>query len=63
MGSNLTPEYGAERKVNAVSRRLADVSKAKNLIGFEAEVSLEQGLEKLVHWWLSQKQTKETSNV
>jgi UDP-glucose 4-epimerase len=63
MGSDLTPEYGAERKVNAVSRRLADVSKAKNLIGFEAEVSLEQGLEKLVHWWRSQKQAKETSNV
>ena len=63
MKSDLTPEYGPERKVNAVSRRLADVIKAKNLIGFEAEVSLEQGLEKLVSWWRSQKQSKETSNV
>jgi UDP-glucose 4-epimerase len=63
MGSNLTPEYGPERKVNAVPRRLADVSKAKKLIGFEAEVSLEEGLKRLVSWWQSQKQTKETINV
>lgn len=63
MGSDLKPEYGPERKVNPVARRLADVSKAKNLIGFEAEVSLEEGLEKLVNWWRSQKQAKETSNV
>ncbi|OKH53125.1 NAD-dependent epimerase [Calothrix sp. HK-06] len=63
MGSDLEPEYGPERKVNPVARRLADVSKAKNLIGFEAEVSLEEGLEKLVNWWRSQKQAKETSNV
>ncbi|MBW4666642.1 MAG: NAD-dependent epimerase/dehydratase family protein [Cyanomargarita calcarea GSE-NOS-MK-12-04C] len=63
MGSDLQPEYGPERKVNPVARRLADVSKAKNLIGFETKVSLESGLEKLVSWWSSQKQVKETSNV
>jgi UDP-glucose 4-epimerase len=63
MGSDLKPEYGPERKVNPVQRRLADVSKAKQLIGFEAEVSLEEGLRRLVNWWRSEKQTKETSNV
>jgi UDP-glucose 4-epimerase len=63
MNSDLTPEYGPERKVNAVSRRLADVSKAKKLINFEAEVSLEEGLKRLVSWWRSQQQTKETVNV
>jgi UDP-glucose 4-epimerase len=63
MGSDLQPEYGPERKVNPVARRLADVSKAKNLISFETKVSLESGLEKLVSWWSSQKQVKETSNV
>ncbi len=63
MGSDLKPEYGPERKVNPVQRRLADVSKAKNLIGFETEVSLEEGLKRLVSWWRSQKQAKETSNV
>jgi UDP-glucose 4-epimerase len=63
MGSDLKPEYGAERKVNPVQRRIADVSKARELIDFTTTVSLEQGLEKLVSWWRSQKQEQETSNV
>lgn len=56
MGSNLKPEYGPERKVNPVSRRLADVSKAEKLLGFRAEVGLDEGLARLVEWWSSQKQ-------
>lgn len=63
MESNLKPEYGSERKVNPVQRRLADVSKAKQMLGFEAQVSLEEGLRRLVNWWSEQKQAKETSNV
>lgn len=63
MGSDLKPEYGSERKVNAVQRRLADTSKAKKLLGFEAQVTLEEGLRRLVNWWREQKLTKETSNV
>ena len=63
MGSDLTPEYGPERKANPVQRRLADIVKAKQLLGFEAEVSLEEGLRKLVNWWREQKLMKETSNV
>jgi len=63
MGSDLKPEYGVERKVNPVQRRLADVSKARQLIGFEAEASLEDGLRELVNWWRAEKQAKETSNV
>jgi len=55
MGSDLKPEYGEERKVNPVARRLADVTKAKELLGFEAEVSLEEGLRRLVTWWKEQK--------
>ena len=51
MGSNLVPEYGPERKVNPVSRRLADTSKAERLLGFRASVDLDEGLERLVRWW------------
>jgi len=51
MGSNLKPEYGPERKVNAVSRRLADTSKAERLLGFKAQVDLDEGLRRLVKWW------------
>lgn len=63
MGSDLKPEYGPERKVNPVQRRIADVSKAKELIDFTTTISLEAGLEKLVSWWRSQKQEQKTSNV
>lgn len=51
MGSDLGPEYGPERKVNPVSRRLADVHKASRLLGFRAAVGLEEGLSRLVDWW------------
>ena len=51
MGSDLMPEYGPERSVNPVPRRLADVSAARERIGFEAEVDLEEGLRRLVEWW------------
>jgi UDP-glucose 4-epimerase len=51
MDSDLQPEYGPERKVNAVSRRLADTSKAKRLLGFTAKVNLQDGLSRLVDWW------------
>jgi UDP-glucose 4-epimerase len=55
MGVSLELEYGPERKVNPVPRRLADTSKAKQMIGFEAQVQLEAGLRDLVAWWKAQK--------
>ena len=51
MGSSLEPEHAPARKVNAVSRRLADTRKARDLLGFEARISLEEGLRGLVEWW------------
>jgi UDP-glucose 4-epimerase len=51
MESTLQLEFGPERKVNPVPRRLADASKAKRLLGFHAEISLEDGLRELVEWW------------
>lgn len=51
---DLRPEHGPERKVNAVSRRLADTVKAKDMLGFEASVSLHEGLTRLVSWWHSE---------
>src|SRR3982751_4338625 len=48
MGSNLAPEYGPERKVNPVSRRLADTRKAEEVLGFKSTVDLDEGLHRLV---------------
>jgi UDP-glucose 4-epimerase len=63
MDVDLKPEHAPERKVNPVQRRLADVRKAKNLLGFEAQVSLQEGLRKLVNWWREEKLAKENSHV
>lgn len=62
MGSDLQPEYGPERKVNPVSRRMADTTKAERLLGFRAQVSLEDGLSRLVDWWLTNKRELRHTN-
>ena len=51
MDSDLGVEYGPERKVNKVARRLADTAAAREQLGFEAQVTLEAGLQQLVEWW------------
>ncbi len=54
MDSDLAVEYGPERKLTAVPRRVADTRRAKELLGFEAQVSLDEGLRRLVTWWRKQ---------
>lgn len=51
MGSDLPLAYGPPRGVNAVNRRLADVSAARERLGWKAEISLGEGLRRLVDWW------------
>lgn len=55
MAVDVKPEYGPERKVNPVPRRLADVQKARRMLGFETRVNLEEGLRDLVQWWREEK--------
>ena len=53
MGSDLSPQYVVlpeDRKKVEVVRRLADVSKAKHMIGFTAQVELKEGLKRLIEW-------------
>jgi UDP-glucose 4-epimerase len=54
MGADLEPIYGEARTVNNVGRRLADVTAARELLGFEAAIGLEEGLRRLVAWWRDQ---------
>jgi len=51
MGSSIEPQHAPARKVNAVPRRLADITKARDMIGFEAQIPLDDGLRGLVAWW------------
>jgi UDP-glucose 4-epimerase len=48
--SKLRPEYREARRVANVQTRRAAVEKAKRQLGFEARVSLEQGLRELIRW-------------
>jgi UDP-glucose 4-epimerase len=56
MDSDLDVEFGPERPVNGVTRRLADTSAATRDFGFTAEVGLEDGLRKLVAWWRAERE-------
>ena len=53
MGKNIEPEYvplSVDRKRVEVVRRLADTSRSSELLGFNSEVGLEDGLKQLVTW-------------
>ena len=51
----LKPEFGPERSVNPVPRRLASTNKAEETLGFRASLPLKQGLSDLVKWWRSER--------
>jgi UDP-glucose 4-epimerase len=63
MCADLTPQYGPERKVNPVRRRVADVHRAERLLGFRAHIGLEEGLRRLATWWNEERCVKEGSHV
>ncbi|MEA2138923.1 MAG: hypothetical protein QOG56_2073 [Solirubrobacteraceae bacterium] len=52
---DLDIEFGPERAVNKVPRRLADTTLARERLGFEAEIGLEDGLRRLVSWWRAER--------
>ncbi len=56
MDSDLGVEFGPQRKVNPVPRRLADTSKADRALGFRAEIGIEEGLSGLVEWWQTERE-------
>jgi nucleoside-diphosphate-sugar epimerase len=59
MKSELAPEHGPARTVNAVTRRLADTDAAARRLGFRAEIGLREGLHGLVDWWRGSRATGE----
>ena len=51
MGADPFVEHGPPRAVNNVARRLASTARARERLGFRAEVTLDEGLRGLVQWW------------
>jgi UDP-glucose 4-epimerase len=56
--ADLTPVFKEANSVNPVSRRLADISKAKRLLGYTPDVSLEGGLKELSTWYFDKQKQK-----
>ncbi len=58
MGSDLPLEFGPPRGVNSVTRRLADVSRAAERLGWKSEITLDEGLRRLVAWWRAERRAE-----
>jgi UDP-glucose 4-epimerase len=63
MGSSMPLEFGPPRGVNAVTRRLADISRAQEMLGWKPEVDLDLGLRRLVDWWRAERSSAATVNA
>ena len=53
-GTATRPRYEPASRVNPVRRRVADIRRAQELLGFEPRVTLEAGLRRLREWYLEQ---------
>lgn len=51
------------KKVGEVARYIADLTQAKNLLGYNPQTNLEEGIKKSVDWWLSYKKENVAAEV
>lgn len=51
--SRLVPEFISESQVNPVKRRVADIKKAKKILGFSVKTNLKTGLKRLSDWYFN----------
>jgi UDP-glucose 4-epimerase len=56
--SKLQPEFKPANSYNPVARRLADITKAKQLLGYVPSISLEEGLRELSAWYFEKQKQK-----
>jgi UDP-glucose 4-epimerase len=57
--SDLKAEFREDNTVNPVSRRLADISKAKKLLDFTPGISLKEGMKELSDWYFEKQKNKQ----
>lgn len=50
LGKNMTPEFVGKYREGDIRHCVADISRARNLLGYEPRVSLEQGIPELLNW-------------
>jgi UDP-N-acetylglucosamine 4-epimerase len=49
-GSDINPEYGPDR-AGDIRDSLADISKARNLLGYDPQIRIREGLQKTLAWF------------
>jgi Nucleoside-diphosphate-sugar epimerases len=54
----LNPVFVEANSVNPVSKRIADISKAKKMLGYEPAMMLEAGLKELSNWYFEKHNLK-----
>lgn len=50
LGKNIEPNYGPDRKGD-IKHSNADITKAKELLGWEPECNFERGLKETIEWY------------
>jgi UDP-glucose 4-epimerase len=53
---DLVPEHRPRRTINPVPRRWSDISAARQLLGFQPTLGIDEGLRDLVAWWRMERQ-------
>ncbi len=56
--AGMTQEKTMETQPGDVERTFADISKARKMLGYEPKVSIDQGLEQFVNWYLRNQRSK-----
>jgi dTDP-L-rhamnose 4-epimerase len=55
LGKQIEPEYVGKYREGDIRHCIADITKARNLLGYEPKVKLEEGLKGLLEWVRNQK--------
>jgi dTDP-L-rhamnose 4-epimerase len=63
LGKNLEPEVVAKYREGDIRHCVADISRARNLLGYEPGVLLEQGIPELLKWVSEQKANDQVSKA
>jgi dTDP-L-rhamnose 4-epimerase len=55
LGKNIVPEFVGKYREGDIRHCVADITKARNLLGYEPKIALEDGLMALLEWVKDQK--------
>jgi dTDP-L-rhamnose 4-epimerase len=63
LGKNLEPEIVGKYREGDIRHCVADISRARNLLGYEPRVTLERGIPELLDWVREQKPTDQVAQA